>query len=58
MYYHVGYYGAPRAMKWLSGTQISKMWEQLQLTYDYGVDRIWILNVGDLKACEYPMDFF
>lgn len=58
MYYHVGYYGAPRAMKWLSGTQISKMWEQLQLTYDYGVDKIWILNVGDLKACEYPMDFF
>lgn len=58
MYYHVAYYGAPRASKWLNMSQISKMWEQLQLTYDYGVDKIWILNVGDLKPCEYTMDFF
>jgi len=34
------------------------MWEQLQITYDYGVDKIWILNVGDLKPMEYPMSFF
>ncbi len=58
MYYHVGYYGAPRANKWLNVTQIQQMWEQLQLTYDYGVDKLWILNVGDLKPNEYPMDFF
>jgi hypothetical protein len=58
MYYHVAYYGAPRASKWLNVSQIPKMWEQLQLTYDYGVDKIWILNVGDLKPCEYTMDFF
>lgn len=58
MYYHTAYYGAPRASKWLNMSQIPKMWEQLQLTYDYGVDKIWILNVGDLKPCEYTMDFF
>jgi len=58
MYYHVGYYGAPRAYKWLNVTQIPQMWEQLQLTYDYGVDKIWILNVGDLKMDEYPMSFY
>lgn len=58
MYYHVAYYGAPRASKWLNTSSISKMWEQLQLTYDYGVDKIWILNVGDIKPCEYTMDFF
>lgn len=58
MYYHVGYYGAPRASKWLYNNEIAQMWEQLQLTYSYGVDKIWILNVGDLKPCEYPMDFF
>jgi hypothetical protein len=39
-------------------TQIPHMWEQLQLTYSYGVDKVWILNVGDLKPNEYPMDFF
>ncbi|NDV81583.1 glycosyl hydrolase 115 family protein [Bacteroides sp. 51] len=58
MYYHAGYYGAPRASKWLNMSQISHIWEQLQLTYSYGVDKIWILNVGDIKPCEYPMDFF
>ncbi len=58
MYYHVDLHGAPRAYQWLNMTQIQHMWEQLQLTYDYGVDEIWILNVGDLKPNEFPMDFF
>jgi hypothetical protein len=58
MYYHAGYYGAPRASKWLNITQLQQMWEQLQLTYDYGVDKLWILNVGHLKPNEYPIDFF
>ena len=34
------------------------MWEQLNLTYDYGVDRLWVLNVGDLKPMEYPITLF
>ncbi len=58
IYYHVDYHGAPRSYQWLNMTQIPHMWEQLQLTYDYGVDKIWILNVGDLKPMEYPMSFF
>jgi hypothetical protein len=58
MYYHASYYGAPRSSKWLNITQIPQMWEQLQLTYDYGVDKLWILNVGDIKMIEYPTDFF
>jgi hypothetical protein len=58
MYYHVDLHGAPRAYQWLNMTQTMHMWEQLQLTYSYGVDKIWILNVGDLKPMEYPMSFF
>ncbi|WP_299094396.1 glycosyl hydrolase 115 family protein [uncultured Bacteroides sp.] len=58
MYYHVSYYGGPRACKWLNTYQIEHLWEQLQLTYDYGVDRLWMLNVGSLKPHEYPIDFF
>jgi len=58
IYYHVDLHGAPRAYQWLNMTQIPHMWEQLQLTYDYGVDKVWILNVGDLKPMEYPMSFF
>ncbi|MBS1662670.1 MAG: glycosyl hydrolase 115 family protein [Bacteroidetes bacterium] len=58
IYYHVDLHGAPRAYQWLNMTQVPHMWEQLQLTYSYGVDRVWILNVGDLKPMEYPMSFF
>jgi len=58
MYYHVGYYGAPRASKWLNVTQLQQMQEQLRLTYDYGVDKLWLLNVGHLKPNEYPTDMF
>lgn len=58
MYYHVDLHGAPRAYQWLNMTQIQHMWEQLNLTYDYGVDKMWILNVGDLKPNEFPTDFF
>lgn len=58
MYYHVDYVGAPRNSKWLNVTHIQHLWEQMQLTYDYGVDKIWVLNVGDLKPMEYPITLF
>ena len=58
MYYHVDYVGAPRNSKWINNTPIQNMWEQLQLTYDYGVDKLWVLNVGDLKPMEYPITLF
>lgn len=58
MYYHVDYVGAPRNSKWLNVTPIQNLWEQMQLTWSYGVDRIWVLNVGDLKPMEYPIDLF
>ncbi|MDE6108911.1 MAG: glycosyl hydrolase 115 family protein, partial [Muribaculaceae bacterium] len=58
MYYHVDYVGAPRNTKWINVTPIQGMWEQLRLTYDYGVDKLWILNVGDLKPMEYPITLF
>ena len=58
MYYHVDYVGAPRNSKWLNVTPVQNLWEQMQLTYSYGVDRLWVLNVGDLKPMEYPITLF
>ena len=58
MYYHFDYVGAPRNSKWLNVTPIQNMWEQLQLTYDYGVDKLWVVNVGDLKPMEYPITLY
>ncbi len=58
LYYHVDYVGAPRNTKWINVTQTQQMFEQLTLAYDYGIQRMWILNVGDLKPMEYPIQLF
>ncbi|HRG04051.1 MAG TPA: glycosyl hydrolase 115 family protein [Paludibacteraceae bacterium] len=58
MYYHFDYVGGPRNYKWINVSQIQRIWEQMNLTYSHGVDRIWIVNVGDLKPMEYPISFF
>lgn len=58
MYYHVDYVGAPRNTKWLNVTPVQNLWEQMQLTYEYGIDKLWVLNVGDLKPMEYPITLF
>ena len=58
IYYHVDYVGAPRNTKWLNVTQTQQMFEQLSLGYDFGIEKMWILNVGDLKPMEYPIQLF
>ena len=58
IYYHVDYVGAPRNSKWINITQTQQMFEQLSLAYDFGIERLWILNVGDLKPMEYPIQLF
>lgn len=58
MYYHVDYVGGPRNTKWANVTTTNHLWEQMRLSYEYGIDRLWILNVGDLKPMEYPIDLF
>lgn len=58
LYYHVDYVGAPRNTKFLNVTPVQNQWEQLSLAYENGIDRLWILNVGDLKPMELPIDQF
>lgn len=58
MYYHLDYVGGPRNYKWINVSQIQRIWEQMNLTYSHGVDRIWVVNVGDLKPMEFPINFF
>ena len=58
IYYHFDYVGDPRSYKWLNTIPITKVWEQMNLAYEYGADRIWIVNVGDLKPMEFPIEFF
>ena len=58
IYYHFDYVGGPRSYKWLNTYNISKVWEQMNLAHAYGANRIWIVNVGDLKPMEFPIEFF
>ena len=58
LYYHVDYVGAPRNSKMLNVTPMQNPGEQLTLAYENGIDRLWILNVGDLKPMEYPISQF
>ncbi len=58
MYYHVDYVGAPRNTKWANVTPAAHLWEQMMLCHQFGIDKLWILNVGDLKPMEYPIQLF
>src|SRR5690606_13055314 len=58
IYYHFDYVGGPRNYKWLNTTQIMRVWEQMNLTYEHGVEKIWIINVGDIKPMEFPISFW
>ena len=58
IYYHFDYVGGPRNYKWLNTVQIERVYEQMHLAIEYGANRIWIVNVGDLKPLEFPISFF
>lgn len=58
MYYHFDYVGIPRNSKWININPIPRVWEQMNLCYSYGVNELWVVNVGDLKPMEYPITFF
>jgi hypothetical protein len=58
IYYHYDFVGGPRNYKWLNTNQIERVWEQMHLAYEYNARQIWIVNVGDLKPMEFPIDFF
>ena len=58
IYYHFDYVGGPRNYKWINTNPIERVWEQMHLAYQYGANRIWVVNVGDLKPMEFPISFF
>ncbi len=58
VYYHVSYYGWPTSYLWLSSTQTGLIREELTKSYNMGADKVWILNVGDLKPAEKEIEYF
>ncbi|ORY28970.1 hypothetical protein BCR39DRAFT_533377 [Naematelia encephala] len=58
IYYHADYVGSPRDYKWLNTVPLAKMWEQLNVATSFNTTDIWILNVGDMKMLELPIEWF
>lgn len=57
LYYHIDMNGGPWNDRWINTSPLPKLREQLNLAYKSGLDRIWIINVGDLKPKEVPINF-
>lgn len=58
VYYHSSYLGKPHDYLWINTTSPTLMYEELRKAYDMTADRIWLLNAGDIKSCEFAVDFF
>jgi hypothetical protein len=57
IYYHIDMHGGPFAYQWINTSPLPKIQEQLNIAHEYGANRIWIVNVGDLKPLELPIEF-
>ena len=57
LYYHIDMNGGPCNDRWVNTSPIPKLREQFNLAYQTGIDDLWIVNVGDLKPKELPIDF-
>lgn len=58
VYYHIAYLGNPHEYTWLSSTNPALVYEEMNKANDYGANKVWIVNVGDIKPAEYNTNFF
>ncbi len=58
VYYHVSYWGAPHDYLWLCSTAPGLIAEEMTKAYDYDANKVWMLNVGDLKPAELDIEYF
>ena len=57
IYYHLSYYGSPQDYLWLSSIGPSQISYELTRGYQQGIQRLWIINVGDIKPAEAELEF-
>lgn len=58
VYYHISYWGRPHDYLWLGTAHPSLIYQQMTLAYERGIQKMWILNVGDIKPSEYQIELF
>ncbi|KAF2873902.1 hypothetical protein BDV95DRAFT_593196 [Massariosphaeria phaeospora] len=57
VYFHFEYFGSPRSYKWSNSNNLPKVLKELSHAYWREADRIWVINVGDIKPMEVPLGF-
>ncbi len=57
VYYHLSYWGAPNDYLWLSTISPALISYELTKAYQYKADRLWVMNVGDIKPAEMELQF-
>ncbi|TRX71082.1 glycosyl hydrolase 115 family protein [Carboxylicivirga sp. M1479] len=55
VYYHLSLLGTPEAYLWLNTISPSLIAYEMTKAYEYGADRIWMFNIGDIKPHEKEM---
>ncbi|KAK4186023.1 hypothetical protein QBC35DRAFT_555211 [Podospora australis] len=55
VYFHFEYVGLPRSYKWHNSNNLPKVLKELGHAYERGARQIWIMNVGDIKPMELPL---
>lgn len=58
IYYHVSYWGRPHDYLWLGTFSPSLLYQQMSMAWHKGIQKFWILNVGDIKPAEYQIELF
>lgn len=58
VYYHISYWGAPHDYLWLSSTSPALISYEMTKAYQFGANRLWVVNVGDIKPGEAETQFF
>jgi len=59
IYYHFQWLnGATTAYTWTCTTPLALTWSEMKKAYDYDVNNLWVVNVGDIKPAEINIEYF
>ncbi|MCU4674037.1 glycosyl hydrolase 115 family protein [Catenovulum sp. 2E275] len=58
VYYHLSYWGVPASYLWFNSTPPGMTYAEMIKAWDFNANKMWIVNVGDIKPHEFGTEFF
>lgn len=58
VYYHLSYWGVPISYLWFCTTPPGMTCSEMMKSWDFEANKMWLVNVGDLKPMEIGTEFF